>query len=122
MSDFFVPHVEAEAMEGAFSELARRCHRPVPPAEERVRRITFVHDGEQWTAVVGQSLRGEKVRVTRGKHGRRERRAPLSDPAIVLAIFPGDPYLVVTDGGACSGSRWANPFMAGIPASVQLFG
>jgi hypothetical protein len=43
----------------------------------------------------------------------------LSDPATVLAIFPGHPghpglpALVVTD--AARGSEWANPFMAGNP-------
>ena len=121
MSEFFIPEVDAGELEDVFSKLAELCHRPVPPIRERVRRITFVHDGEEWNAAVGRALRGHRVRVTRGKHGRRERPSPLSDPAIVLAIFPGDPYLVVTNGGAGSGSRWANPFMAGIPTSVELF-
>jgi hypothetical protein len=109
-------------MEDAFSRLAALCQRPVPPVNDRVRRIRFVHDGEEWIASVGERLRGEKVRTKRDKRGRRETRSPISDPATVLAIFPGDPYLVVTDKGAGSGSHWTNPFMAGIPASVQKFG
>jgi hypothetical protein len=122
VTEFFVPDVNAGETEDVFAKLAERCHRPVLPISQRVRRITFVHDGEEWIAAVGEALRGQKIRVTRSKHGRRERRLTLSDPATVLAIFPGDPYLVVTDGGSGSRSYWANPFMAGIPTSVELFG
>jgi hypothetical protein len=47
---------------------------------------------------------------------------PVSDPATVLAIFPGDPFLVVTDKGVAGvRSEWENPFMAGMPSSVARF-
>ena len=48
----------------------------------------------------------------------------VSIPAMVLAIFPGDPYLVVTDhllGNTSVGSHLENPFPAGRPRSVVRF-
>jgi len=48
----------------------------------------------------------------------------VSIPAMVLAIFPGDPYLVVTDhllGNTSIGSHLENPFLAGRPRSVVRF-
>lgn len=47
----------------------------------------------------------------------------LSDSAQVLAIFPGNPYLVVTNYRITDGVRsaWENPFMAGRPTSVTFF-
>jgi hypothetical protein len=48
---------------------------------------------------------------------------PLADPAIVLAIFSDDLYIVATDARplGLSPSYWANPFMAGKPTSVKFF-
>lgn len=42
---------------------------------------------------------------------------------MVLAIFPGSLYLVVTDARPLTpkASNWENPFMAGVPRSVTLF-
>ena len=42
----------------------------------------------------------------------------MSDPAVVQAIFPGDPYVVVTDKRpiGTARSKWENPFMAGRPS------
>jgi len=56
----------------------------------------------------------------------RRRKKPgrwLSDPATVQAIFPGVPWLVVTDGGPAQGggSKWANPLMVGQPERVEYF-
>jgi hypothetical protein len=83
-----------------------------------------MHDGEEWTATVGERLRGSKLRKTRRRGiGSIERTVPLSDPAVVFAIFPGYPYMVVTNHGIGQsvGSAWANPFMAGEPRRITLF-
>jgi hypothetical protein len=42
------------------------------------------------------------------------------DPAMVLAIFPGSPYCIITDAGADRASRFESPFLA-TPISVVLF-
>ena len=90
--------------------------------ERRIYSITFVHDGEEWTATVGEQLRGIKHRVTRSKGQQLERTTPISDAAMVLAIFPGAPYIVVTDKGINQKySKWENPFMAGSPVTVKYF-
>ena len=92
--------------------------------EKRVYSITFVHNGERWTATVGESLRGKGFRTSRSRGMRIEREYPVSDPAIVMAIFPGIPYMVVTNHrmrGQRVGSAWENPFFAGEPESVTYF-
>lgn len=45
-----------------------------------------------------------------------------TDPAIVLAIFAGDPYMVVTNGRPLGNavSPSVNPFMAGEPDEVEF--
>lgn len=62
-----------------------------------------------------------RIRVLVPRNGRISR--PVGDSASVLAIFPGNPYIVVTDAGRTGGllSRWVNPFMAGKPRSVAYF-
>jgi hypothetical protein len=84
---------------------------------ERVYSITFDHNGEEWTATVGKILKGlsrKTIRV-KGEYQTRERVEHLSDPALVLAIFPGVPYVVITNHKLASlsvGSEWENPFFA----------
>lgn len=121
---FFVPAATTDNQESVYAEFARWCGRPVPSPERRIYSITFVHDGEEWTATVGEALRGKRFRTTRSRGMKIEREQPVSDPAIVLAIFPGIPYIVVTNhriGGRNVGSRWENPFFAGEPDSVTFF-
>ena len=74
-----------------------------------------MHDGVAWAAIVGKQLRGTKTTYQRGRESRTHR----SDPAIVLGIFPSEPYKVVTDGHARSES--VNPFMAGGVRGVRRF-
>jgi hypothetical protein len=92
-----------------------------PPPDKRIYSIDFVHDGTHWTATVGEILKGTSTRLrTRG--GRRvEVTTPVSDPATVLAIFAGNPYMVATTGGIAVRSAWVNPFMAGIPTRMVYF-
>lgn len=120
---FFVPGVPAEKQEEVYASLAEGCTRAVPPVKERVYSITFRHDSDDWTATVGMSLTGERYETKRSKGKRVERRRHFSDVAVVLAIFPDDPFMVITDGGTKAGVRsgWANPFMAGRPESIRLF-
>jgi hypothetical protein len=121
--EFFVPAATPENQEQVYAEFARRVGRKVPSLAERVYSIEYRHDGIDWTATVGKPLRGTKTETRRSKHGVTERQQPVSDPAIALAIFPGDPYIVVTNQGIVGnvGSRWANPFFAGRPTSVTPF-
>lgn len=120
---FFLPSVSADKQEEVYSTLAKSVDCPVPSKKTRIYSITFRHDGDEWTATVGETLRGHTIAdpSARAKNRRIERQ--LGDSAVVLAIFPGDPYCVFTDRGYSAGSRsaWENPFMAGRPSSVVYF-
>ena len=120
---FFVPHATEEEREEVYASFAAWCHRAVPPADKRIFSITFTHDGEEWTATVGQSLRGVRIRKRRRQGRSVEVTEPVSDPAIVFAIFPGTPYMVVTNARPITPvvSAWVNPFMAGQPFGVKFF-
>ena len=122
-SAFFVPAATAETQEQVFHEFAKWCGVSAPPVERRIYSIVFGHDGEVWTATVGESLRGERTRTTKARGQKVERTTQVSDPALVLAIFPGSPFMVVTNHNIAGnvGSRWANPFLAGQPKSVTYF-
>ena len=95
MAVFFIPGVGSEHVEDKYAEFARSVRRPVPPVQDRIQSITFTVDGEEWTATVGEQLRG--VRATRRRGQTSNVTTPLSDSATVLAIFAGDPHWVCTD-------------------------
>lgn len=121
--EFFVPAAEPDNQESVYADLANWCGCAFPSPSERIYSITYVHDGEEWTATVGAPLRGTRHKIGRS-HGKKvEHTIPLSDPAIVLAIFPGVPFMVVTNHRLAGnvGSAWENPFMAGQPRSVIRF-
>lgn len=118
---FFVPSppAKSDSQEEAFADLAKMANRAVP--ERRIYSIN-VHDGEEWTATVGERLRGVRRLTTRVRGKKKEVTSALSDDAIVMAIFPGDPYKVVTTHRISTQySKWENPFMAGEPKSVTYF-
>jgi hypothetical protein len=117
---FFVPAATPEGQEFVFVELARLAAQAVPQPSERIYSITYDHDGEEWTATVGESLRGVRRNRRRSK-GSLDREIPLADAALVLAIFPGTPYVVVTDSRPVGRVRSENPFIAGVPKSVTRF-
>lgn len=121
--EFFVPKAEPGEQESAYVELAAWAQRQVPPAKDRVYSITFEHDGVEWTATVGERLKGHTIANPRARAKMRRIERPRGDSATVLAIFAGPPYIVVTDGGAITGgsTAWANPFMAGQPTSATHF-
>lgn len=120
---FFVPAATADNVESVYANFAEWCHRGVPKLENRIYSITFVHDGEEWTATVGEALSGKTLSNPRSRSKAPFYPRTLSDPAIVLAIFPGVPYTVVTNHRIAGsvGSAWENPFFAGQPKSVTLF-
>jgi len=120
---FFVPAATADNQESVYEGFAKWCHCNVPPMGQRIYSITLVHDGEEWIATVGQQLSGSTIADPRSRAKVRRFSRPVSDPALVLAIFPGNPYMVVTNHRLAGnvGSRWENPFMAGIPTSITYF-
>jgi len=115
---FFIPGVQPEDQEECFRFLAERIHCAPPPIGERIYSISFRHDAEDWIAIVGEQLRGTKAVSRRVKGKKIERVVPVSDGAMVIAIFPGVPYRVWLDG---SRSAWENPFLVGNPTSVVRF-
>jgi len=121
---FFLPpiaHYDASEQDAAYVEIAEKCGRSVPA--QRVYSITFRHDSDEWSATVGERLTGSKTQQIGPGDNRTGQTTPLDDAATVVAIFPGTPYLVVTDSGIISGGRtsWENPFYAGTPTSVTYF-
>jgi len=119
---FFVPFAQPGTEESAYAELAQVAGRPIPPPSRRIASIEFDHNGEHWIAEVGKTMRG-----TRFSNGRRKSKhqsvTHLSDPATVLAIFPGIPYMVVTNARFVPSVRsyWENPFMVGQYGVVNYF-
>lgn len=120
---FFLPRAaddeQAERLYDALAEFAG-CE-PAPRAQ-RVRSITFPEDGVQWVAAVGEELRGQRTTVQLRRGELIERTETLRDAARVLAVYPGTPFVVVTDASPITGtaSAWANPFTAK-PDRVELF-
>ncbi|MBB3675824.1 hypothetical protein [Modestobacter versicolor] len=123
MVAFFLPRAsddeQAERLYDALAEFAG-CE-PAPPGQ-RVRSIVFTQDGARWTAAVGEALAGVRTTQQLRRGELIERTEHLSSPSRVLAVYPGSPYVVVTDAQPITGtpSEWANPFTAQ-PDEVTLF-
>jgi hypothetical protein len=115
---FFIPGVAPETEEAVYAQLAQICRSGVPDFDRRLYSITYVHDGVQWTTTVGKQLKGIGSKIIRRRGKRVEQTASHSDFATVLAIFPGVPYTVFTDGFR---TLWANPFYAGEPRHATYF-
>ena len=120
---FFVPAATVDKQESVYAELAEFGRSFVAPIQQRIYSITYTHEGDEWTATVGESLIGVRYQTSRIKGVKIDRKQHLGDPAIVLAIFAGHPYIVVTNHRLAGnvGSRWENPFMAGRPTSITYF-
>ncbi|WP_448639224.1 hypothetical protein [Geodermatophilus sp. URMC 63] len=123
MVAFFLPRAsddeQAERLYEALAEFAG-CE-PAPPAR-RVRSIAFDQDGARWVAEVGEELRGQRTTRQLRRGELHERTETLTSTARVLAVYPGTPFVVVTDAAPITGtpSEWANPFPA-TPGDVVLF-
>jgi len=123
MTAFFLPRAaddeQAERLYEALAEFAG-CE-PAPPGR-RVRSVEFLQDGARWTAEVGAELRGVRTTQQLRRGELIERTEELTSATRVLAVYPGSPYVVVTDAQPITGaqSEWANPFTA-TPDRVVLF-
>lgn len=115
MTAFFLPRAsddeQAERLYGALAEFAG-CE-PAPPGQ-RVRSILFTQDGVEWVATVGAELSGRRTTRQLRRGDVLERTETLRSATRVLAIYPGTPFVVVTDAQPITGtpSEWANPFLA----------
>jgi hypothetical protein len=113
MTSFFLPRAtdgeQAERLYAALAEFAG-CE-PAPPGQ-RVQSIAFPQDGAQWVAEVGEELRGQRTTQQLRRGELIERTEQLSSSTRVLAVYPGTPFVVVTDAQPITGavSEWANPF------------
>ena len=123
MAAFFLPRAsddeQAERLYDALAEFAG-CE-PAPP-DRRVASIAFLQDGARWIAAVGEELRGQRPTRQLRRGELVERTETLTSAARVLAVYPGTPFVVVTDAQPITGtpSEWANPFSAG-PEEVTWF-
>ena len=123
MVAFFLPRAgdddQAERLYDALAEFAG-CE-PAPPGQ-RVQSIAFTQDGAQWVAAVGEELAGRRTTQQLRRGELIERTEELSSATRVLAVYPGTPFVVVTDAQPITGtpSEWANPFTA-VPDRVTLF-
>lgn len=118
MPAFFVPKVEAGEQEEAYREYAKRAGGNAGDPARAIYSITWRHDGVVWTATVGETLTGvETVELGKGRN-KTYRDVPRRTDDTVLAIYDGDPCVIVHD----SKSRiWNWPIYAGRPSRVVHF-
>jgi hypothetical protein len=114
---FFLPYLPPDLQGDSYAYMASQVERNVPCLGKRIYSITFSHDETLWTATVGQRLRG--YRPVLEKPEKIDRSLPVQDSAMVLAIFPDDPYCVVTDSDPQT--LFANPFYAATPTHIEYF-
>jgi hypothetical protein len=123
MTAFFLPRAsDDEQAERLYDALAEFAGAEPASLDRRVHAIRFSHDGAQWVARVGDELSGRRTTQQLRRGELIERTEQLSSSARVLAIYPGTPYVVVTDAQPITGapSEWANPFSAE-PEAVTYF-
>jgi hypothetical protein len=120
--EFFLPAALPDKAEAYYEDAAKFCNCAAPSFEKRIYSIVFSHDGVLWTATVGETLKGIGTRTRRIRGKKVEQEMHHSDGATVLAIFAGNPYIVMTNEGLAGGfGQFANPFLAGEPRSVTYF-
>ena len=110
---FFLPFLRPDLAEASYAHIADKCHAVAPGPAGRVYSISFVHQEVVWIATVGRRLKGQM-------RGHRGTARLIEDPAMVLAIFPGTPYSIVTDALNTTGSNFDNIFF-GTPVEVAYF-
>lgn len=101
--EFYVPLADTpEDSETLYQELAALYKGTPAQFDERVRLIRWNHNGEEYVAEVGKGIKATK---------------PLSarDAARVLAIYQGDPWVIVREPGR---SKWNDSVLAG-PRTVN---
>ncbi|MGY1590796.1 hypothetical protein ACI79D_02350 [Geodermatophilus sp. SYSU D00708] len=115
MAAFFLPRAgDDEQAERLYDALAEFAGCESAPADRRVHSIVFTSDGAEWVAEVGEELRGRRTTRQLRRGELVERTEDLSSASRVLAVYPGTPFVVVTDAQPITGapSEWANPFPA----------
>jgi hypothetical protein len=115
MVAFFLPRAsDDEQAERLYEALAEFAGCEPAPRGQRVRAIAFPQDGAQWVAEVGEELRGQRTTQQLRRGELIERTETLTSSTRVLAVYPGRPFVVVTDAQPITGtpSEWANPFHA----------
>jgi hypothetical protein len=115
MAAFFLPRAsDDEQAERLYDALAEFAGCEPAPAGRRVHSIAFAHDGARWVAEVGEELSGQRTTQQLRRGELIERTEDLSSSSRVLAVYPGTPFVVVTDAQPITGapSEWANPFTA----------
>jgi hypothetical protein len=116
--EFFIPNSPLSEHEAVYARYAAAIGCPVAPRSERYYSIVWKHNGEEWTATVGECLKG--IRRKKAGRGKPPRVEHLGDAAVVQAIFSGPScFRVVTN--SAPGSAWSNPLLAGVPMSVTRF-
>ncbi len=113
MAAFFLPRAsDAEQAERLYDALAEFAGCAPAPAGQRVHSIAFTQDGAEWVAEVGEELSGRRTTQQLRRGELVERTEHLSSSSRVLAVYPGTPFVVVTDAQPITGtpSEWANPF------------
>jgi hypothetical protein len=123
MAAFFLPRAsDDEQAERLYDALAEFAGCEPAPRGRRVHAIGFGADGARWVARVGEELTGQRTTQQLRRGELLERTEQLSSPSRVLAIYPGTPFVVVTDAAPITGapSEWANPFTA-VPDDVTWF-
>ena len=110
---FFLPFLPSELAEASYAHMAEKCDKIAPGPRGRVYSISFVHERVVWVATVGKHLKGHRP-------SHRGTARLIEDPAMVLAIFPGTPYTIVTDALHTIGSNFQNIFF-GTPVEVEYF-
>jgi hypothetical protein len=112
---FFLPRAgDDEQAERLYDALAEFAGTEPAPRGQRVQSVTFTHEGAEWVAAVGEELSGRRTTQQLRRGELIERTEELSSSSRVLAIYPGTPFVVVTDAQPITGaaSEWANPFTA----------
>jgi hypothetical protein len=115
MVAFFVPGTsDSDQAERIYEALAEFAGCEPAPRDRRVRSIAFPEDGAGWVAEVGSELAGQRTTRQLRRGELLEHTEILTATACVLAVYPGDPFVVVTDAQPITGlaSEWANPFPA----------
>ena len=112
--EFFIPGVPDNEAEHVYADLARLCGVPVPPLGERIQQITFTHDGEDWTAAVGQHLRGSRTERKRRRGRMVDVTTRLSDSATCGRSLRAPRTRSLRTPG-----RWARPGRSGRTRSTS---
>ena len=118
MPDFFVPRVDTNEQEDAYKQLADFVGVASLDPARRIYSMTWKHDGVEWTAVVGEELRGtETKKIGKGRKA-TYREVPRGTNDTVLAVFSGVPHRIVHDNKS---GYWNMPIYAGEPSRVEYF-